>query len=56
MKIRDRLPQKTSQSSLSLVKLNVTDLKRVGNAHPTVYQGFWRSHNAYFSAIPLKLK
>ncbi|EDX73531.1 hypothetical protein MC7420_3705 [Coleofasciculus chthonoplastes PCC 7420] len=32
--------------------LNVTDLNRVGNAHPTVYQGFWRSHNAYFSAIP----
>ncbi|MEQ8382983.1 MAG: hypothetical protein RH949_11515 [Coleofasciculus sp. A1-SPW-01] len=23
----------------------------VGNAHPTVAQGFWCSQNAYFSAI-----
>jgi len=26
----------------------------VGNAHPTVYQGFWRSKNAYFSGIQPK--
>jgi len=27
----------------------------VGNAHPTVYQRFWRFHNAYLSAIRSKL-
>ena len=35
-------------------KWNVTDLSLVGNAHPTAYQSFWRSHNAYFSAIRFK--
>ncbi|EDX75269.1 hypothetical protein MC7420_2273 [Coleofasciculus chthonoplastes PCC 7420] len=27
----------------------------VGNAHPTVDQGFWRYPNAHFSAIRLKI-
>jgi|GEM_PF-2668942 len=27
----------------------------VGNAHPTIYQGFWRSKTVYFSAINLNI-
>ncbi|MEQ8537326.1 MAG: hypothetical protein RIB93_07675 [Coleofasciculus sp. D1-CHI-01] len=34
-------------------KLNDTDLRMVGNAHPTIDKGFWRSPNAYLSAIRL---
>ena len=33
-------------------RVNVTDLRLVGNAHPTIDKRFWRSPNAYFSAIP----
>jgi hypothetical protein len=36
------------------IKSNVTDLRLVGNAHPTIDKGFWRSPNAYFSAIHIK--
>ncbi|MFP4413150.1 hypothetical protein [Coleofasciculus sp.] len=35
--------------------MNVTDLRMVGNAHPTIDKGFWRSPNAYFSAIQPKM-
>jgi len=37
------------------VKTNGIDLKLVGNAHPTVYQGLRRFHNADWS-VPLELK
>ncbi|NEQ96356.1 MAG: hypothetical protein F6K30_06470 [Cyanothece sp. SIO2G6] len=37
------------------LKLNGTDLRLVGSAHPTVYQHFQRSQFAYVSAIGLKL-
>jgi len=38
------------------MKLNVTDLRLVGNAHPTIDKGFWRSPNAYFSAIRYEVR
>ncbi|MEQ8969380.1 MAG: ShlB/FhaC/HecB family hemolysin secretion/activation protein [Coleofasciculus sp. C1-SOL-03] len=44
-------PAPTNQVS-DTPRVNVTDLRLVGNAHPTIDKGFWRSPNAYFSAIP----
>jgi len=37
--------------------MNDTGLRLVGNAHPTVYQKFWRSENAKGErAIQLKIQ
>ncbi|MEQ8974964.1 MAG: hypothetical protein RIE73_31835 [Coleofasciculus sp. C1-SOL-03] len=36
------------------VRRNGTDLRLVGNAHPTVYQRLQRSKTAYFSAIDVR--
>jgi len=45
---RDKLTALTGDNYPSL---NATELKLVGNAHPTGYQRFRRCDNAYFSAI-----
>jgi CRISPR-associated protein Csm1 len=34
-------------------QINVTEIRVVGGAYPTVFQGFWRSVRAYFSDIDL---
>jgi hypothetical protein len=43
-------------TAISHLKLNGTDLRMVGSAHPTNFQGFELSLEAYFSDIPATFK